>query len=148
VDTPKDNLAETRSQVHQERKRVSRLFLLQVFLAAVMVTASCWVSKSAVVSVLVGSLIGLSTSVWMALVLLRPAASETPGKLLGALYIGELGKYLFVMAFFAIAFKKIVLVRDPHNALWMIGAFAITQLVIWLWPLLTVRVDGRTENKS
>lgn len=134
--------------MREEGAHALRLLLLQALLIIIMAATACVISKDFAWSVLVGGGIGFLATTWMILVLLRRSAAQTPDKLLGALYIGELGKYLFVMAFFAIAFKKIVFVREPHNALLMIGTFAVTQLVIWLWPLLTVKVDGRTESRS
>jgi ATP synthase protein I len=148
VDTPKDKPAIVQADMgRQERAKILRVLLLQGLLTVMMAVAGWCFGAKAAASLLTGGLIGLLTSIWMALVLLRPSAG-TPSGLVSAFYVGEIGKYLFVMAFFAIAFKKIVFVREPHNALLMLGAFAITQLVIWLWPLLTVNVDGRTENQS
>lgn len=144
--TPNDKPANTQSETgRQEKAKILRLLLLQAALTVMMSAAGWYYDPEFAVAILTGGFIGFMASLWMAVALLRPSAAETPGKLLSALYVGELGKYLFVMAFFAIAFKKIAIVREPHNALLMIGAFTVTQLVIWLWPLLAEGVGRHRE---
>ena len=147
--TPNDKPADPQPDVgRQEKAKVLRLLFLQALLTLMMTAVGWYYDPEFAVAMLTGGLIGFLASLWMAVVLLRPSAVETPGRLLGALYVGEIGKYLFVMAFFAIAFKKIAIVREPHNALLMMGAFTATQLVIWLWPLLTKGAGRHREDRS
>lgn len=128
----------------RDRQTVLRILGLQGLVLLALVVPAYWLERAAGVSVLAGGAIALAVNSWMAWMVFRPRAGSSPQGLVSSLYGGELVKYLFVMAFFALAFKKLAALREPHNALLMIVAFLLVQAVIWLWPWVESRV-GPTE---
>ena len=125
---------------------VLRILVLQV-LVTVVLTLVCSITSDPgkALSALVGGCIASLGSGWMVLVVFRRQRDPSPERLISSLYIGEIGKFLFVMAFFALAFKKLAPLARPENALVMFLAFLLVQAVIWLWPWLDL--TGRAKNK-
>lgn len=119
----------------RDRITVLRLLGIQAVVALLLGLAGYGDSPETAFSLWVGGSIGVAANGWMALVMFRPRAASSPEGLLVSLYVGEIGKFLFVMAFFAIAFKKLSLLSEPYNAFAMFLAFLLVQAVIWLWPV-------------
>jgi len=130
----------------QDRTTVFRLLGVQVVAALLLTLAGYGVSSEMGTSFLVGGGVAVAANGWMALVIFRPRAASSPQSLLASLYVGEVGKFLFVMAFFAMAFKKLSLLEEPRNALAMFLAFLLVQALIWLWPLVKAKVTAPKEQ--
>lgn len=129
----------------RDSARVLRLLGLQVVVTLLLGFIGCGFNPELGVSLLVGGGVATTANSWMALVIFRRRAASSPGSLLMSLYVGEIGKFLFVVAFFAIAFKKLALLGQPGNALAMFLAFLLVQAVIWFWPLAGSRAKARNE---
>jgi ATP synthase protein I len=126
----------------QDRTTVLRLLGVQVVATLLLALVGYSVRLEMGASFLVGGGAAMAANSWMALVIFRPRAASSPRSLLISLYVGEAGKLLFVMAFFAIAFKKLDLLGEPRNALAMFLAFLLVQAIMWLWPLVGVKVNA------
>jgi F0F1-type ATP synthase assembly protein I len=123
----------------EDRITILRLLGLQLIVALLLGSAVFVFSVEAALSCWVGGAIAIVANGWMALVVFRPRAASSPQSLLISLYVGEMGKLLFVMAFFALAFKELSLLREPRNALVMFVAFLLVQAAMWLWPLVSAK---------
>jgi len=121
----------------RDRKSAYRLLGVQLMITAFFSVFGYFFSPMAGASFFIGGAIGLIANSWLAFVIFRPRAASSPEKLLKSLYLGEVGKFLFVMALFAIAFRAAPILGQPENALIMLLAFAATQVLHWLWPLMT-----------
>jgi len=130
----------------QDRITVLRLLGVQVVATVLLALAGYGVSSEMGASLLVGGGVAVTANSWMALVVFRPRAASSPQSLLVSLYVGEVGKFLFVMAFFAIAFKKLSLLGEPHHALAMFLAFLLVQALVWLWPLVEAKIKTPKES--
>lgn len=130
----------------QDCIKVLQLLGVQVGLTFLITLMGYGAGPETATSLLVGGGVAVVANAWMALVVFRPRAASSPQSLLISLYVGEAGKLLFVMAFFAIAFKKLRLLGEPNNALAMFLAFLLVQAVIWLWPLVGARVKAPKER--
>lgn len=130
----------------QDRITVFYLVGFQTALAFLLGLAGCVFSTDMAISLWVGGGIAVAANGWMALVMFRPQTANSTQSLLMGLYVGEVGKFLFVMAFFAIAFKKLDLLGVPRNALAMFLAFLLVQAVMWLWPLAGAKVKAPKEQ--
>lgn len=113
-----------------------RLLVVQAALTFFLGIGAYGYNPELATAVWVGGGVATAANGWMTLVMFRRRAARSPESLLLSLYVGEIGKFLFVMAFFAIAFKKLSLLAEPGNALGMFIAFLLVQAVIWLWPVV------------
>lgn len=119
----------------QDRLTVLGLLGFQALLIALTGVSGLLVDNQASFSIVLGGVISLAGNCWMALVIFRPAADSTPQRLIWGLYVGEAGKFLFIMAFFAIAFKKVGALAEPRNAMLLFASFVANQMIVWLWPV-------------
>lgn len=110
-----------------------RLLGFQVVLVVAAGLLGLMADTAAAISLALGGSIGLLGNSWMALVMFRPASA--PEQLIRGLYIGEAAKFLFVMAFFAIAFKTVGILAEPRNAMLLFASFVVNQMTVWLWPV-------------
>lgn len=119
----------------QDRLTVLRLLGFQAVLVATAGLLGLMIDTAAALSLILGGGIGLLGNSWMALVVFRPASTPTPERLVWGLYVGEAAKFLFVMAFFAIAFKTTGMLAEPRNAMLLFASFVVNQMTVWLWPV-------------
>jgi F0F1-type ATP synthase assembly protein I len=119
----------------QDRLTVLWLLGLQVLLIVLAGASGLLVDDEASLSILLGGAIGFAGNCWMALVIFRPVTGSTPQRLVWGLYVGEAGKFLFIMAFFAIAFRKVGALAEPRNAMLLFASFVANQMIVWLWPV-------------
>jgi len=116
-------------------------FLVGVFLAAVL-----WGVFGKVVgySALLGSLISVIPNAFLALRLVVPRSDPGAQALLGAAWIGEIGKLALTVLFFTLVFT---LVRSLSAAALFAG-FITTQLVVFSGLLMRNEKDTEDSNGS
>ena len=116
-------------------------FLVGVFLAAVL-----WGVFGKVVgySALLGSLISVIPNAFLALRLVVPRSDPGAQALLGAAWIGEIGKLALTVLFFTLVFT---LVR-PLSAAALFAGFITTQLVVFSGLLMRNEKDTEDSNGS
>lgn len=118
------------------RRLALRLLLIQcvvvLFLSGL--TLLFW-DKSQALSALMGASIALLGNLYYSWRALRPLTAQALSKLASNFYRAVFGKYLIVLVLFALSFNFITLFKVPQNALFMILAFVVTQLVVNLAPL-------------
>lgn len=119
----------------RDRLAVVRLLGFQAALVAAAGLLGLVIDTPAALSLILGGGIGLLGNSWMALVVFRPASAPAPERLVWGLYVGEAAKFLFVMAFFAIAFKAVGILAEPRNAMLLFVSFVVNQMTVWLWPV-------------
>jgi len=127
---------------------VLRLIGVQALATLLLGWLASGIKPEAAIACWVGGGIATAANSWMALVLFRPRAASSPESLLLSLYVGEVGKFLFVMAFFAIAFKRLAVLQLPANAMFMLMAFAAIQVLHWLWPLIEQKREISQTNTT
>jgi len=88
------------------------------------------------VSLLIGGMIGVAGSAWLAFIAFRPSGTRSAKEILVSFYLGEIGKFLIVMILFIVAFKLLALLRESRNALMLFLGFFSSQLVIVFAPRL------------
>lgn len=118
-----------------------REFALQIVAGQLLVTLLLGViglffNDQSAVSLVIGGMICVSANLWLALVVFRPALGEPPPKMLMALYVGELGKFIITAVLFLMAFKLVEFLKAPAYATLTILAYVITQAIVWVYPLL------------
>ncbi|WP_229838013.1 ATP synthase subunit I [Cellvibrio zantedeschiae] len=127
-----------------------RAFALQIVAAQVVVSVglslvALLVSNQAAIAILSGGMICSLANFWLAIVAFRPALGKTPGQMLAAFYVAEIGKFIIAALLFLIAFKKTTLLKQPPYALLMFAAYVIAQSMAFVYPLARSRL---LKNKS
>jgi ATP synthase protein I len=125
----------------KDRIRVLRLVGFQILAVATLALAGLVVQWQMALSLLIGGVIGVAGSAWLALLAFRQSATRPAKEILAAFYIGEIGRFLIVTVLFALAFKQLALLADPRNALMLILAFIVSQVVIAIAPRLVSRAE-------
>ena len=115
--------------------------LVAQFLVGVVLAAVIWgvFGKVAGYSALLGSLI---PNAFLALRLVVPRRDSGAQALVGAAWIGEIGKLALTVLFFSLVFT---LVR-PLNAAALFAGFIATQLVIFSGLLMRSKEERETEH--
>ena len=118
--------------------------LMWQFLVGVALAAGIWgvFGKVAGYSALLGSLICVIPNAFLALRLVVPRSDPGAQALLGAAWIGEIGKLALTVLFFTLVFT---LVR-PLSAAALFAGFITTQLVVFSGLLM--RNEQDTENSN
>ena len=94
--------------------------------------ASKW---SVSLSALVGGSISTLANLWLAWFSFRPALGSSPGKMLSAFYVAEIGKFIVTALLFLLAFKQTTWLKQPSMALLMFVTYAMVQCSVWGYPL-------------
>ena len=87
-------------------------------------------------SLLIGGLICTSANCWLALVVFRPPLGATPGKMLSAFYVGEIGKFVLTALLFMLAFRQFEWLKEAANALALFTGYLFALASFWVFPLL------------
>ena len=132
----KSGVRMTLSPQGKNRRYALQLVALQGLIALGMSALSLLLGFTIAISVLIGGIICVLANLWLALVVFRPGLGAPLGKMLGAFYLGEIGKVVITALLFLIAFKKIALFKDPLHALSLLLGYVIAQAVVWIYPLL------------
>ena len=116
-------------------------FLIGVVLAAVL-----WgvFGKVEGYSALLGALTAVIPNAFLALRLVVPRRDKGAGALVGAAWIGEIGKLALTVLIFTLVFT---LVR-PLSAAALFAAFILTQLVVFSGLLMRQEQDTENSNGS
>ncbi len=123
--------------VDKRDRRYAFLLVGTQGLVTIVISVLGWIhSRDAAISLLIGGGICTLGSGWLAFVGFRPSATRPAKEILASFYLGEIGKFLLVMILFILAFKKVAILKEPHNALLMFLAFIVVQSVVWLAPQL------------
>ena len=132
-----------KSPSHAEPK--GRVFALEIVTAQFVVTvllslAGLLIFNSAIshqiaIAILYGGMICSLANLWLAIIAFRPALGKSPGQMLAAFYLGEIGKFLITAVLFLIAFKKTALLKQPSYALLMFATYIVVQCTVWVYPL-------------
>jgi ATP synthase protein I len=120
----------------RDRKNAFLLVAAQCAVSVALALCGWLYSADAAISLLTGGMICTVGSAWMAFVGFRKSATRPAKEILVSFYIGEIGKFLFVMILFIVAFRKLPLLRAPDNALMFFLAFILVQMVMWFAPRL------------
>jgi ATP synthase protein I len=120
--------------------------LMWQFLVGVVLAAVLWGVFDKVVgySALLGSLICVIPNAFLALRLVVPRSDPGAQALLGAAWIGEIGKLALTVLFFTLVFT---LVR-PLSAAALFAGFITTQLVVFSGLLMRNEKDTEDSNGS
>ena len=120
--------------------------LMWQFLVGVALAAGIWgvFGKVAGYSALLGSLICVIPNAFLALRLVVPRSDPGAQALLGAAWIGEIGKLALTVLFFTLVFT---LVR-PLSAAALFAGFITTQLVVFSGLLMRNEQDTENSNGS
>ena len=120
--------------------------LMWQFLVGVALAAVLWgvFGKIAGYSALLGSLICVIPNAFLALRLLVPRTDPGAKALVGAAWIGEIGKLALTVLFFTLVFS---LVR-PLSAAALFAGFITTQLVVFSGLLMRNEQDTENSNGS
>ncbi len=118
--------------------------LVAQFLVGVVLAAVIWgvFGKVAGYSALLGSLTAVIPNAFLALRLVVPRRDSGAQALVGAAWIGEIGKLALTVLFFSLVFT---LVR-PLNAAALFAGFIATQLVIFSGLLMRSKEERETEH--
>ena len=127
-----------------------RAFALQI--VAAQVVASCVLSllglvfsSQVAIAILVGGVICSLANLWLAIVAFRPGLGKSPGEMLAAFYVGEIGKFVVTALLFLVVFTRFSLFKQPIYALLIFIAYALAQSMAWVYPLARSRLFN---NKS
>jgi ATP synthase protein I len=93
------------------------------------------ISHQIAIAILYGGMICSLANLWLAIIAFRPALGKSPGQMLAAFYLGEIGKFLITAVLFLIAFKKTALLKQPSYALLMFATYIVVQCTVWVYPL-------------
>lgn len=86
-------------------------------------------------SALIGGAICTLGNLWLAMFAFRPALGSSPGKMLSAFYVAEIGKFVVTALLFLLAFKQATWLKQPSMALIMFVTYAMVQCSAWVYPL-------------
>lgn len=115
-------------------KRVIWLtFTLQMLLGILLGGVSLAFNRDIAVSLVIGAWICALAQLAFALIALRPKVGETSGRMLSALYVGAMSKFLIAAVMFGCALGLVEAIAAPANVAAMLLAYAVTQLsLVWL----------------
>jgi ATP synthase protein I len=85
---------------------------------------------------MIGGLISIFANCWMIFVVFRPQVGAPLGKMLGAFYWGQIGKFTITALLFLAAFKQCSLFVAKDYALALLLGYLITLSVVWIYPLI------------
>ena len=124
---------------------IARVLMWQ-FLVGVVLAAVLWGVFGKVVgySALLGSLICVIPNAFLALRLVVPRSDPGARALVGAAWVGEIGKLALTVLFFTLAFT---LVR-PLSAAALFAGFITTQLMVFSGLLMRNEKDTENSNGS
>jgi ATP synthase protein I len=123
------------------RQPILSILLAQVLVSGITASVLAISHGSTVAtSALAGGMIAVVPNAFLAARLLSATAGTSARALLGAAWIGEIGKFVMTVALFAAVF---VFVR-PISAAAVLGGYIVAQLVVFCAPLIAGgRLDGR-----
>ena len=116
-------------------------FLAGVALAAVLLGVF---GKVVGYSALLGSLICVIPNAFLALRLVVPRRNPGAGALVGAAWVGEIGKLALTVLFFTLVFTLV----KPLSAAALFAGFITTQLVVFSGLLMRNEKDTENSNGS
>ena len=127
------------------KQPIVSILLAQALVGGIVASGlALWQGSTAGFSALMGVGVAVVPNAFLAALLLSRAAGSSARALLGAAWLGEIGKLALTAALFAALF---MLVR-PLSVLAVFGGYIAAQLVILCAPLMgTERLDGR-EGKA
>jgi len=120
--------------------------LMWQFLAGVALAAVLWGVFGKVVgySALLGSLICVIQNAFLALRLVVPRRDPGAGALVGAAWVGEIGKLALTVLFFTLVFTLV----KPLSAAALFAGFITTQLMVFSGLLMRNEKDTENSNGS
>ena len=120
--------------------------LMWQFLVGVALAAVIWgvFGKVAGYSALLGSLICVIPNAFLALRLVVPRSDPGAEALVGAAWIGEIGKLALTVLFFTLVFTLV----KPLSAAALFAGFITTQLVVFSGLLMRNEQDMENSNGS
>ena len=120
--------------------------LMWQFLAGVALAAVLWGVFGKVVgySALLGSLICVIPNAFLALRLVVPRRDPGAGALVGAAWVGEIGKLALTVLFFTLVFTLV----KPLSAAALFAGFITTQLMVFSGLLMRNEKDTENSNGS
>ena len=124
---------------------IARVLLWQ-FLVGAMLAAVLWgvFGKVAGYSALLGSLICVIPNAFLALRLVVPRSDPGAQALVGAAWVGEIGKLALTVLFFTLVFTLV----KPLSAAALFAGFITTQLVVFSGLLMRNEQDTENSNGS
>ena len=120
--------------------------LMWQFLVGVILAAGLWgvFGKVAGYSALLGNLTAVIPNVFLALRLMVPRQNPGARALVGAAWIGEIGKLALTVLFFTLVFTLV----KPLSAAALFAGFIATQLVVFSGLLMRSGIDTDTRNSN
>ena len=118
--------------------RVKRLTWLvvvyQIVIGVVLAGVGLAFNRDVAVSLIIGAFICAIAQLAFALIALRPKVGDTSGRMLAAVYTGAMSKFFIAAVLFACAIGLVESLKIPANAAFMLLAYVITQLLVWVIP--------------
>ena len=120
--------------------------LMWQFLVGVVLAVVLWGVFGKVVgySALLGNLTAVIPNVFLALRLMVPRQNPGARALVGAAWIGEIGKLALTVLFFTLVFTLV----KPLSAAALFAGFIATQLVVFSGLLMRSGIDTDTRNSN
>ena len=122
------------------KQPIMTILLAQALTGGIVATAlALWQGSTVGLSALMGGAIAVLPNAFLAALLMTPGAGTSARALLGAAWLGEIGKLVLTVLLFAAVF---ILVR-PISGLAVFGGYIAAQMVILCAPLMgSERLDG------
>ena len=120
--------------------------LMWQFLVGAVLAAALWgvFGKVAGYSAMLGNLTAVIPNVFLALRLMVPRQDPGARALVGAAWIGEIGKLALTVLFFTLVFTLV----KPLSAAALFAGFIATQLVVFSGLLMRSGIDTDTRNSN
>jgi ATP synthase protein I len=127
------------------KQPIVSILLAQALVGGIVASGlALWQGSTAGISALMGVGVAVLPNAFLGALLLSRAAGRSARALLGAAWLGELGKLVLT----AVLFAAVFMLARPISVLAVFGGYIAAQLVILCAPLLgTKRLDGR-EGKA
>lgn len=122
---------------------LSQVIITGILSVIALVVSQNGFSQKVGASVFIGGAICTLANLWLAVFAFRPALGSSPGKMLSAFYVAEIGKFIVTAVLFLLAFKQVTWLKQPTMALLMFAAYAMVQCSAWVYPLARRAICAR-----
>jgi ATP synthase protein I len=127
------------------KQPIVSILLLQALVGGIVASGlGLWLGSTAGISALMGAMAAVLPNAFLAALLLTPRAGRSARALLGAAWVGEIGKLTLTVVLFALVFVVVRPISPPA----VLAGYIAAQVVILCAPLMgSERLDGR-EGKA
>jgi ATP synthase protein I len=123
----------------RDRWTAFRLVGVQAMTVVVLAGAGRFFGVEQMLALLIGGMIGVAGSAWLAFFAFRPSGTRSAKVILVSFYLGEIGKVLILASLFIVVFRHFDWLREPQRALLVFVGFLAGQFASLLVPRLLWR---------